>query len=99
MFILDNESIHLNYKYNVPVTLKLQKTLSVLYLELETKLKKECYLIRQDNTILIFSIHLSFLSIGQDKSKLQKQIIKLFINNNGIYSDGRVSYFLCSGCD
>ena len=29
---------------------------------------------RQDNTIYTFSIKLSFSSIGQDKSKLQKQI-------------------------
>ena len=35
------------------------------------KVKKECYLIRQDNTIYTFSIKLSFSSIGQDKSKLQ----------------------------
>ena len=29
---------------------------------------------RQDNTIYKFSIKLSFSSIGQDESKLQKQI-------------------------
>ena len=34
---------------------------------------------RQDNTIHTFSIKLSFSSIGQDKSKLQKQISKLLI--------------------
>ena len=42
-------------------------------------LKNEHYLIRQDNTIYTFSIKLSFSSIGQDKSKLQKQINKLLI--------------------
>ena len=48
--------------------------------EIETnKVKKECYLIRQDNTIYTFAIKLSFSSIGQDKSKLQKQINKLLI--------------------
>ena len=41
--------------------------------------KKECYLIRQDNTIYTFSIKLCFSSMGQDKSKLQKQISKLLI--------------------
>ena len=39
-------------------------------------LKKECYLMRQDNTVYKFSIKLSFSSIGQDRSKLQKQISK-----------------------
>ena len=39
--------------------------------EIETnKVKKECYLIRQYNTIYKFSIKLSFSSIGgQEKSK------------------------------
>ena len=32
--------------------------------------KKECYLIRQDNTIYKFSIKLSFSNIEQNKSKL-----------------------------
>ena len=44
--------------------------------------KKEGYLIRQDNTIYKYTIYLrkiSFSSIGQDKSKLQKQISKLLI--------------------
>ena len=36
--------------------------------------RKQCYLIRQDNTIYkCFSIKLSFSSIGQDKSKLRKK--------------------------
>ena len=35
------------------------------------KVKKERYLIRQDNTIYQFLIKLYFSSIGQDKSKLQ----------------------------
>ena len=39
------------------------------------ELKKECYLITQDNTIHKILIKLSFSSIGLDKSKLQKQII------------------------
>ena len=34
---------------------------------------------RQNNTIYTFSIQLRFSSIGQDKSKLQKQISKLLI--------------------
>ena len=37
---------------------------------------KTCCLIRQDNTIYKFSIKLSFSSIEQDKSKLQKQIFE-----------------------
>ena len=37
------------------------------------------YLVRQDNTIYIFSIKFNFSSIGQNKSKLQKQIRKLLI--------------------
>ena len=41
------------------------------------KVKKEHYLMRQNNTIYNFSIKLS--SIGQDKSKLKKQISKLLI--------------------
>ena len=40
------------------------------------KVKKECYLMRQNNTIYTFWIKLSFSTIRQDKSKLQKQIIK-----------------------
>ena len=43
-------------------------------------LKSELYLMRKDNTIYIFSIKLSFYSsIGQEKSKLQKQLSKLLI--------------------
>ena len=38
------------------------------------KVKKERYLIRQDNTTYTFSINISFSSRGQDRSKLQKQI-------------------------
>ena len=49
-----------------------------LYLE-TNKVRKECYLMRQDNMIYTFSINISFSSIGQDKSKLQKQISKLLI--------------------
>ena len=45
------------------------------------KVKKERYLIRQHNKIYKFSIKLYFLSIGQEKSKLQKQICKLLILN------------------
>ena len=41
--------------------------------------KKRGYLMRQDNAIDTFSIKLSFSSIGQEKSKLQKQISKLLI--------------------
>ena len=41
--------------------------------------KKEHYLITQDNTIYTFLIKLSFSTIGQDNSKLQKQISKLLI--------------------
>ena len=43
------------------------------------KFKNECYLIRHGNTRDKCLIKLSFSSIGQDKSKLQKQIRKLFI--------------------
>ena len=49
-----------------------------LKIKLKQRFKKERYLIRQDNTIYKFSIKLSFSSTGQDKSKLQKQISKLF---------------------
>ena len=41
--------------------------------------KKEDYLIRQDNTIYTFLIEISLSSIGQEKSKLQKQVSKLLI--------------------
>ena len=52
---------------------KTDKTASVLkYIE-TNKVKKECYLIRQDNKTYTFLINLSFSSIGEDKSKLQKQ--------------------------
>ena len=43
------------------------------------KFKKEHYVLGQDNEIYTFSIQLSFLSVRQDKSKLQKQINKLLI--------------------
>ena len=41
---------------------------------------EECYLIRQDNTIYKFSIKLSYSSIGQDKSKIQKTKKSKFLN-------------------
>ena len=41
--------------------------------------KKEHYLIRPNNTIYKCSIKFTFSCIGQDKSKLQKQISKLLI--------------------
>ena len=44
-------------------------------------LEKNTYLIRQDNTIYKHFIKLFFLSVGQDTSKLQKQISKLHILN------------------
>ena len=43
------------------------------------KVQNEHYFIRQDNTIYKCMVKLSFSSIGQDKSKLQKQISMLFI--------------------
>ena len=43
------------------------------------KVKKECCLIKQDNTIYIFSIKLFLSSIEQDSSKLLKQMWKLLI--------------------
>ena len=46
-----------------------------------TWLKKELYLIRQDNIIYKCWIKLSFSSIGQDKSKLQKQGEKRMLFN------------------
>ena len=45
----------------------------------QTRLKKEFYLITQDNTIYTFSIKFYFSSIEQDNSKLQKQISKILI--------------------
>ena len=39
---------------------------------------------RQDNTIYKVSINVSFSSIGQDKSKLQKQISTLLILNSSL---------------
>ena len=36
---------------------------------------------RQEDTVYTFLIKLSFLSIGQDESKLQKQISKLLYSN------------------
>ena len=47
--------------------------IDVISINIETnKVKKERYLIKQDNTIYIFSIKLSFSSVGQYKPKLQK---------------------------
>ena len=47
---------------------------SLTFSKIETsKVKKENYLI-YDNTIYKYFIKISFSSIGQDKSKLQKQI-------------------------
>ena len=47
-----------------------------IYLILDiARLKKERYLIRQDNIIHKFSMKLSFSSIGQEISKHQKQEI------------------------
>ena len=61
---------------------KTSETAGVLnYIE-TNKVKKKSYLIRQDNTIYKFSIKLSLSSIGQDKSKLQKQISMLLILND-----------------
>ena len=45
------------------------------------KVKTEHLLIRQNNTIYIFSITFYILCIGQGNSKLQKQISKLLILN------------------
>ena len=45
----------------------------------KVKKNQEHYLIRQDKTIYKLSIKLSLSSIGQDKSKLQRQISKLLI--------------------
>ena len=47
--------------------------------------KQECYLIKQDNIIYKFWIKLSFSSRGQDKSKLQKQISKLFVSAETLF--------------
>ena len=44
----------------------------------QTRLKKEHYLMRREHNVQIFD-KLSFSNIGQDKSKLQKQISKLLI--------------------
>ena len=61
----------------------ISKTINILRTEVmlcysninnETRLKKQCYLIRQDNTVYKISIKLLFSSWGQEKSKLQKQI-------------------------
>ena len=41
--------------------------------------KKECYLIRQDNTIYQYLIKLFFSSLEQDWSKQQNHIRKLLI--------------------
>ena len=58
---------------------KTDKSASILnYIE-TNMVKKGCYLIRQDNTIHTCCIKLSFSSLRQDKSKLQKQIRKLLI--------------------
>ena len=40
----------------------------------QTRLKKERYLIRQDNTIYNFFIKLSFSSIGQEKATETKKV-------------------------
>ena len=48
--------------------------LNKMFLIETNKVKKEHYLIRLDNTIYQFSIKFSFSSMGQDQSKLQKQI-------------------------
>ena len=65
--------------YNKTRQPKTGMTASVLkYIE-TNKVKKECYLMRQANTRLKFSINISFLSIGQNKSKLQKQKSKSLI--------------------
>ena len=55
------------------------KQVRLLAFQTRLKVRNECYLIRQDNTIYKFYIKIYFLSIGQDKSKLQKQIGKLLI--------------------
>ena len=44
------------------------------------KVKKERYLIKQDNTIYTFSIKLSFLSIEQDRSKVQTNTKVTYLN-------------------
>ena len=49
------------------------------YKSKQTRLKKECYLMRKDNTVCQFLIKIYFLSIGQDKSELQKPISELLI--------------------
>ena len=59
---------------------KTSKTASVLIRSKQTRFYIERYLIRQDNNIYTFLIKLSFSSIGQDKSKLQKQVSKLLIS-------------------
>ena len=61
------------------------------------KVKKECYLMKQDNIKYKFSINISFSSIGHDKSKLQKQckllkcnyrLLKVKVgNNNYLFND------------
>ena len=53
------------------------------------------YLIITDNTIYTFSIKFSFSSIEQERLTLQKQITKLLMSNIVIYSDGKLSYFVC----
>ena len=58
---------------------KTSKTASILKWIETNMVKTECYLMRQDNTIHKFSIKLSLSSIGQDKSKLHKQISKILI--------------------
>ena len=52
--------------------------LSLIKIEINN-VKKERYLISQDNTIYKYSIKKKNSSIGQDKSKLQKQISILLI--------------------
>ena len=58
---------------------KTSKAASVLNWIETNKVNKERYLMRKDKTIYTFSINISFSSIGQDKSKLEKQISKLII--------------------
>ena len=70
------QGLNNSIKYLVPYNCAEIFTLEII----ETnKVKKEHYLMRQNNTAYKYSIKLSFSSIGQDKSKLQIQISKLLI--------------------
>ena len=62
----------------------------------QTRFKKECYLMRQDNTIYTFSIKVYFSNKEQNKSQLQKQISNIFISNYGIYSRLTSFLFFCA---